>query len=551
MVFKSIVPSVDIPHVDVATFCINASRENVSSPDTPAYVDISTHAILTYGQLYTMHEQISSGLLHRLNVRSGDVAAIFASNSVHYAPIVLGIISSGAVCCPVNSAFGESELEYQLHDSRASVLFVGPMQLSIVCKARAAGQVDIPLDRIVVIGESRHTEFTSLQELLDERPYRHLCDNLNIDVMAVLVYSSGTTGLPKGVMLSHRNIVACAVLYAAMSRFLDDHEPNARSDQIRGPIRSLAILPFAHIYGLTSLITNSIASGRTQYIMPNFSIDAFLQAVQDYCINATSVVPSVLAQLSTKDTSKYNLSSLRMLGSGAAALSGGVHARMRQQFAATTANGYGMSETCSGVCIMSSFMFTPGSVGFLLPNMEAKIVDLQTGRKQSVSEEGELCVRGPLVMMGYLNRSDETQAVIDSDGFLHTGDIGYIDAQGLVFITDRIKSLIKYKGLQVAPAELESILMDHPQIADAAVIGVDDQRRHSEVPMALVVPRELNPDRDELRASIEEWVGARVADHKRLRGGVVFVAQIPRSSVGKIMHRDLRAQFNAQRMAKI
>ncbi|KAJ1809412.1 hypothetical protein LPJ77_001662 [Coemansia sp. RSA 2523] len=551
MVFKSIVPSVDIPHVDVATFCINASRENVSSPDTPAYVDISTHATLTYGQLYTMHEKISSGLLHRLNVRSGDVAAIFASNSVHYAPIVLGIISSGAVCCPVNSTFGESELEYQLHDSRASVLFVGPMQLSIVHKARAAGQVDIPLDRIVVIGETRHTEFTSLQELLDERPYRHLCDNLNIDAMAVLVYSSGTTGLPKGVMLSHRNIVACAVLYAAMSRFLDDHEPNPRSDQIRGPIRSLAILPFAHIYGLTSLITNSIASGRTQYIMPRFSIDAFLQAVQDYRINATSVVPSVLAQLSAKDTSKYNLSSLRMLGSGAAALSGGVHARMRQQFAVTIANGYGMSETCSGVCIMSSFMFTPGSVGFLLPNMEAKIVDLQTGCKQSVSEEGELCVRGPLVMMGYLNRSNETQAVIDSDGFLHTGDIGYIDAQGLVFITDRIKSLIKYKGLQVAPAELESILMDHPQIADAAVIGVDDQRRHSEVPMALVVPRELNPDRDELRASIEEWVGARVADHKRLRGGVVFVAQIPRSSVGKIMHRDLRAQFNAQRMAKI
>ncbi|KAJ2499435.1 hypothetical protein GGH96_003500 [Coemansia sp. RSA 1972] len=498
-----------------------------------------------------MHEQISSGLLHRLRVQPGDVTAIFASNSVHYAPIVLGIISSGAVCCPVSSAFGESELTYQLHDSRASVLFVGPAQLSIICKARAAGQMDIPSDRIVVIGETRHTDFTHLQELLDERPYRHLCiGDLKVDAMAVLVYSSGTTGLPKGVMLSHRNIVACAVLYAAMSRFLDDHEPSARTDQIRGPIRSLAILPFAHIYGLTSLITNSIASGRTQYIMSDFSIDMFLQAVQDFRINAASVVPSVLAQLSAKNTSKYDLSSLHMLGSGAAALSGGVHARMRQQFAATTANGYGMSETCSGVCIMRSYMFTPGSVGLLLPNMEAKIVDLKTGCEQSACEEGELCVRGPLVMMGYLNRSDETQTVIDSDGFLRTGDIGYIDAQGLVFITDRIKGLIKYKGLQVAPAELESILMDHPQIADAAVIGVDDQRRHSEVPMALVVPHELSNE-IELRASIEEWVGARVADHKRLRGGVVFVSQIPRSSVGKIMHRDLRAQFNAQRMAKI
>ncbi|KAJ1854180.1 hypothetical protein GGH12_003193 [Coemansia sp. RSA 1822] len=496
-----------------------------------------------------MHKQISSGLLRRLSVHSGDVVAIFASNSVHYAPIVLGIISSGAVCCPVSSAFGESELEYQLHDSRASVLFVGPMQLSIVCKAQAAGRVDIPSERIVVIGEPRHSKFTSLQEMLDERPYRP-CVDLKIDAMAVLVYSSGTTGLPKGVILSHRNIVACAVLNAAMFQFLNDQEPSARTDQIRGPVRSLAILPFAHIYGLTSLITNSIARGRTQYIMPDFSIDAFLQAVQDYRINTASVVPSVLAQLSAKNISKYDLSSLRLLGSGAAALPGGVHARVREQFAATTANGYGMSETCSGVCIMGSFMFTPGSVGFLLPNMEAKVVDLKTGCKRSVSEEGELCVRGPLVMMGYLNRSDETQAVIDSDGFLHTGDIGYVDARGLVFITDRIKGLIKYKGLQVAPAELESILMDHPQIADAAVIGVNDQRRHSEVPMALVVPRDLSSE-IELRASIEEWVRARVADHKRLRGGVVFVAQIPRNSMGKILHRDLRAQFNTQRMAKI
>ncbi|KAJ2359329.1 hypothetical protein IWW50_000054 [Coemansia erecta] len=557
MVFKSIVPSVDIPSVDVASFCIGASRANIESADTVAYYDLGTKESQTFGQLETAHAHIGSGLVNRLNVQPREVVAVFAANTVHYASIVLGIISSGAICCTVSSAFREGELEYQLKDCGARTLFVGAAQLRIVLSVLDAGHVDIRSERIVVVGDPAcGSGFTPLHRLLDARPYQKFRisgPEAAAETPAVIVYSSGTTGLPKGVVLSHRNLVACAVLNAASFQFQAAHGPSNEMNSEESAQRSIAILPFAHIYGLTSLVTNSVAGGRTQYVMSGrFSVDAFLQAIQDHRIHVASVVPSVLSQIAKHEhLARYDLSSLRILGSGAAALPSGVHASIRRRFAVSAANGYGMSETSSGVCVMANYKFAPGSVGILNPNMEARIVEPGTGRELGVGEEGEFCVRGPSVMLGYLNRPEETRGVVDDEGFLHTGDIAYIDASGLVFITDCIKELIKYKGMQIAPAELESILMDHPGVADAAVIGVDDPGRNSEVPMALVVPAQQPADAAELGREIAAWVAARVADHKRLRGGVVMIDAIPRNHSGKILHRDLRARFNAQRAAKI
>ncbi|KAJ2076589.1 hypothetical protein H4R24_005617 [Coemansia sp. RSA 988] len=561
MVFKSIVPSIEIPDVDVATFCIEGSKLN-AEPSTLAYMDISTKTSISYKQLESLCLQIGSGLVNKLGVKTGNVVAIFASNCIYYAPTFLGVVSTGAVCTTVSSAFNGSELEYQLADSNATVLFVGRKQQRVVQEALNKGLLRIPTQRIVVLDSaSQESGLMSLSSLLCSKPYSRfrISDKLPAkSTMAAIVYSSGTTGIPKGVMLSHQNFIAYTILGKGIFEFqkeqLRKEQAQTTSEEIIK--RSIAILPFAHIYGLTSLITNSIAGGMTQYIMSDFSINEFSKAIQEHRIQIAAVVPSILSQIAKYDCIKYDLSSLKMLGSGAAPLSGGVHKSIKERFPLNVSNGYGMSETCGGVCSMNNYCFKPGSVGFIYPNIEAKIVDIQTEHELGTGQEGEFCVRGPTIMMGYLNRPEETNRVIDSDGFFHTGDIAIVTETNHIFITDRIKELIKYKGLQVAPAEIEGILMDHPEIADAAVIGIDDHRRNTEVPHALIVPTDkriitATQDADKLCRNIEQWIASRVADHKRLRGSVALVKSIPRNQSGKIMHRLLRIQHNAKHASKI
>ncbi|KAJ2794306.1 hypothetical protein H4R20_006271, partial [Coemansia guatemalensis] len=367
MVFKSIVPSVEIPDVDLATFCIEGSKLN-AEPSSLAYKDISTNTSITYGQLQSLCQQIGSGLVNKLGVKPGDVAAIFASNNIYYAPAFLGVVSTGAVCTTVSSAFNHSELEYQLADSNATVLFVGAKQQKVVQEALDRRILQIPTQRIVVLdGTPQNPKFLSLASLLCSKPYSRfqISDKCPAEsTVAAIVYSSGTTGMPKGVMLSHRNFVAYALLVKSIFDFqrenLQTEQQTQEASSDEELKRSIAILPFAHIYGLTALITNSVAGGMTQYIMSDFSIDGFLQAIQDHRIQTAAVVPSIFSQIAKYDRIKYDLSSLKMLGSGAAALPGGVHKNVRDRFPLNVGNGYGMSETCSGVCLMGNYRFEPG-----------------------------------------------------------------------------------------------------------------------------------------------------------------------------------------------
>ncbi|KAJ1647363.1 4-coumarate--CoA ligase [Coemansia asiatica] len=552
MIFESILPPTDIPGYDIPTFFMNTSRMNLEQPDTPAYYDLATGKNISFSQLYLLYKQVASGLINNLDIEPGDVVAVFSSNSIYYAPAFFGIIAAGAVCCTVSSMFKEGELQYQMEDSKAKVLFVGSKQAHIARAAMEQGLLKIAAEKIVILDDQDYWGFKSFGKILSDQSFEPLLFNnpeRSAKTLAVIVYSSGTTGFPKGVMLSHRNIVAYTVLSATMFAFVQSKDGVEEKTQ-----RSLAMLPFAHIYRLTSLVTNSVAGAKTQYILNDFSIEKFLHYLEKHRIETASVVPTVLNQLVRfRDISKYDLSALKVLGSGGAALPDGTHGDVRRKFPVSTGNGYGMSETCSGVCLMSNFEFIAGSVGFLFPGMQAKIIDPETGRALGPEQQGELCLRGPTIMMGYLGRPEETAKTIDAEGFLHTGDMAYIKKTGHVFITERIKELIKYKGLQVPPAELESILMKHDGVVDAAVIGVHDKVRGTEAPRAFVVTAGAadKGESEQLAGELIAWVSSRVADHKKLRGGIEFVDAIPRNPSGKILHRQLRLQYNAKHGTKL
>ncbi|KAJ2394470.1 hypothetical protein GGI23_004675 [Coemansia sp. RSA 2559] len=566
MIFKSIAPSLDVPGYDIATFYINAAKKNAPSWDEVAYHDIGTGESLTFRRLESMYKQIGSGLVNKLGTQLGDVVAIFASNTIYYAPALFGIASVGAVCCTASSSFNEAELEYQLADCNARYLMVGTKQVPVVRAALAKGLLKIPKSNIIVLDNdgSSADGFIPITRVFSDQPFdqKRIVDDKEMasKTLAIIVYSSGTTGLPKGVMLSHRNFIGYTMQSSAMTEFLTAKQyEKLKAEPPEAPQRVIAILPFAHIYGLTSLIMNSVAGGKTQYILNDFSIERYLQVLQDYKIQLAYAVPSVLSQmLNHKDVAKYDLSHLKAIGSGGAPLPGGVHAGVKERFQVSAGNGYGMSETCSGICMVADYMFKAGAAGFIFPATEAKFVNPETGKEVGVGEKGEFCIRGVTVMMGYLNRPEETARVIDADGFLHTGDIGYINETGHIFITDRIKELIKYKGLQIAPAELESLLMEHPLVADAAVVGIEDVKRNTEVPRAFIVPKDLGAlapvaqkAGNRICMDVAQWLAERVAKHKRLRGGVELVASIPRNQSGKILHRDLRAKYVAQHGAKI
>jgi acyl-CoA synthetase (AMP-forming)/AMP-acid ligase II len=357
------------------------------------------------------------------------------------------------------------------------------------------------------------------------------------DVVA-LPYSSGTTGLPKGVMLTHRNLVANLCQAANAENF----------DGFKEPDTIIAVLPFFHIYGLVVIMKLGLSEGATVVSMPRFDFQEFLVAMGKYRVTIAPLVPPiVLGMVKHPALEQYDLSNVRLVFSGAAPLGGALARDLSARLHCPVVQGYGMTEA-SPVTHLSptrNAPLKPASIGRVVPNTEVKILDVDSGRELGVGQEGELLIRGPQIMKGYLNRPRETADSIDREGWYHTGDVGYVDEDGYFFIVDRTKELIKYKGLQVAPAELEALLLTHPAVLDAAVIRSPDEEA-GEVPKAFVV---LKPDDASQATSAEAimaFVAGRVAPHKRVRR-LEFVAQIPKSASGKILRRLLVQRESAAR----
>ena len=350
------------------------------------------------------------------------------------------------------------------------------------------------------------------------------------DIVA-LPYSSGTTGLPKGVMLTHRNLVANLCQCAGAEKF----------DAFKERDVIIALLPFFHIYGLVVTMLLTLAEGATIVSMPRFDLQQFLAILAKYRVTIAPLVPPIVLGIAKYPSlGEYDLSSLRLVFSGAAPLGEEVARSASARLGCPVVQGYGMTEASPVTHLSPTYdaPFKPGSIGHVVPSTEVKIVEVDTTREVSgPGQDGELWIRGPQIMKGYLNRPEETAASIDADGWYHTGDVGHVDDEGYFFIVDRTNELIKYKGLQVAPAELEALLLTHAAVLDAAVTRIPDEEA-GEVPKAFVVLRPDEVSRAVTAEALMAFVAERVAPHKRIRS-VAFVEQIPKSPSGKILRRLL------------
>jgi acyl-CoA synthetase (AMP-forming)/AMP-acid ligase II len=512
MVFRSPYADVDIPDIDLSSFVLAGAAER---GDKPALIDGPTGRTITYAQLAGGVKRVAAGLAQR-GFKKGDVFGIFSPNVPEYALAFHGIATAGGVSTTMNSLYTVDELAFQLNDSKAKYLLTIPQFLDRAQEAVARSGVE----EIFVLGEAEGA--TPFAELLagDGAPPEIDFDPAN-DLVA-LPYSSGTTGFPKGVMLTHRNMVA---------NIVQASEPHSTSD--RDVI--IGVLPFFHIYGMNVIMNIAVSLGATIVTMPRFDLEEFLTLLQDRKVTRAYLVPPIILALAKHPiVDKYDLSSLEVIMSGAAPLGQELQGAAQARVDSVVMQGYGLTET-SPVTHMNSDepgKGRAGSIGYLIPNTEARFVDPASEKELGANETGELWISGPQVMKGYLNNPEATAHTIDDDGWLHTGDIGYVDDDGYFFLVDRLKELIKYKGFQVPPAELEAILLSHPSIADAAVIPVADEEA-GEIPKAYVVKKqEIGVD------EIMSFVAERVAPHKKIRL-VEFIDEIPKSASGKILRRVL------------
>ncbi len=496
-------PPLDIPNVGIWDFLFERKDRDFSD-DKVILIDPYSSTRYTYAQVKQAAIDFGKGLRALWEWQKGDVLGLYTPNSVETPAITWGVHFAGGIVSPANPGYTAEELAFQLKDSGAKALATQVAQLPTAIEA--CRQAGISKDRIVVLGERDQTSnfkhWTSIRNPSGTARFRRAKVDPAKD-LAFLVYSSGTTGKPKGVMLTHRNIVANTLMNTAGESPLSNKpRPEApNGDSI------LAFLPFFHIYGLTALLHHAFYRGLSICVMPKFDIESWCRIVQDQKITFAYVVPPVVLQLSKHPcVDKYDLSSLRMMNSGAAPLTRELVEAVYERIKVPIKQGYGLSETSPTTHMQpwDTWRSTIGSVGLLLPNQTAKYMSPEE-KELPRGEVGELWIKGPNVFAGYLNNPEGTKNALTEDGFFKTGDVGYQDKEGNFFITDRVKELIKYKGFQVPPAELEGLLANHPKIEDVAVLGVYKEEQATEVPLAYVVPRKGEQASPALAKEISDW----------------------------------------------
>lgn len=514
MILRSPYPDIEIPNSTLVPYVLQHAER---LGDKPAIVCGTTGRSYSYAGLAKAVRQVAAGLAAR-GIRKGDVVGLVSPNTPDFAVAFYAIVSLGAICSTVNPIATAEEIGAQFADSEAIMLFTIP---ELYEKCEAASRLASTVRDIVVFGEREPAvPYAALFQHGDVVPYVDVDPATDV---CVLPYSSGTSGIPKGVMLTHRNLVANLAQVKADA-------PMLTPDDI-----VVGVLPFFHIYGMVVIMGAALVEGATIVSMPRFELEPFLKVLQDHKITYANVVPPILLALAKHPVvAKYDLSALKTLFSGAAPLGAELTNAVEDRLGVRVRQGYGLTETSPVTHFhpLEGDVVVPSSVGPMVANTTCRIVDPLTEQDVKTGERGELWIHGPQVMKGYFNKPEATAACLSVDGWFRTGDVAVCDERGWFYIVDRVKELIKYKGLQVAPAELEAVLLSHPAIADAAVIPVADPDA-GEIPKAFVVQR--SPiTADEVMAFIAE----RVSPYKKIRA-VEFVDSIPKSPSGKILRRLL------------
>ena len=515
MIFENNDPGVAVPKKDLTSVVLQRVDE---LGDKSALIDGTSGRALSYNELSSQIKHLAAGLNQR-GFKKGDVCAVFCPNLPEYATIFLGVAAVGGINTTVNSLYSTNDLIHQFTDSKAKFLITIPAFMD-----RALPAADkCGIEEIFVLGEAKGA--TPFSELLKNDG---IAPEVTIDPkndLVALPYSSGTTGLSKGVMLTHENLVSDMVLTTSINTVTD-------KDVLIG------VLPFFHIYGMVLILNLAIYRGVTLVTMPRFDLEQFLQIVEKYKITCLNLVPPLVLALSKHPlVDNYDVSSIRLISSGAAPLGQELEQACADRLNCQIYQGYGLTEVAgaSHVNTIPVPSDKVGAVGQVVPNTYSKIIDTESGKELGINEQGEVLIKGPHVMKGYLNNEEATKHCIDGDGWFHTGDIGYADEDGYFFIVDRVKELIKYKAYQVAPAELEAILVSHEAIADAAVIPSPDEEA-GEIPKGFIVlSSEISAE------EIMKFVAEQVAPHKKIRK-IEIVDEIPKSASGKILRRVLVEQ---------
>jgi len=533
IIFRSKLPDIYIPnHLPLHSYIFQNISDHRSNP---CLINGATGEIHTYAEVELTARRVAVGL-SKHGIKQHDTIMLLLPNSPEFVFSFLAASYLGATSTMANPFFTPAEVLKQAKASKAKLIVTQNCYVDKVMTHALEHDIEIAcIDALPPSAAKNVFHFSELaQSDENELPEVEIDPN---DVVA-LPYSSGTTGLPKGVMLTHKGLVT------SVSQQVDGENPHLymNSDDV-----SMCVLPLFHIYAMNSILLCSLRVGSAILLVQKYEILSFLGLMERYKVTYGPFVPPiVLAIAKSEKVDDYDLSSVRMVQSGAAPLGKDVEEAVSAKFPnATLGQGYGMTEAGPVLALCLAFAKEPfkvksGACGTVMRNAEMKIVDPETENSLPRNQPGEICIRGDQIMKGYLNDPEATERTIDKGGWLHTGDIGYIDDDDELFIVDRLKEIIKYNGFQVAPAEIEALLLNHPNISDAAVVGMKDESA-GEVPVAFVAKSNGSQITEE---EIKQYISKQVVYYKRIKK-VFFTDSIPKAPSGKILRKDLRARLAA------